>query len=188
MRFAKTILMSGALALMSSVSLAADMVPIKPVEKVYLQRFMGPWYVIASIPSALEKKAYNAVETYKLAPNGHIDTVFHYRNSAFTNPIKTIKSTGFVTPNTNNAVWGVQIVWPIKAQYVIAYLDDNYGETIIARDKRDYVWIMARTPTIPQADYDAMVARVAAMGYKVNEIRRVPQQWPETGGTEPSGN
>ncbi len=179
MHLTQTILMSGALALISSMSLAADMAPIKPVEAVNLQRFMGPWYVIASVPSSLEKKAYNAVETYKLAQNGHIDTVFRYRNSAFTNPIKTINSTGFVTPNTNNAVWGVQIVWPIKAQYVIAYLDDNYSETIIARDKRDYVWIMARTPTIPQADYNAMVARVTGMGYKMADLRKVPQQWPE---------
>lgn len=184
MRFSSTLLFSCVLALMSVTAMAADMAPIKPVDKVDLQRFMGPWYVIASIPSALEKKAFNAVETYTLAPNGHIDTVFRYRNSAFTNPIKTIKSTGFVTPNTNNAVWGVQIVWPIKAQYVIAYLDGNYSETIIARDKRDYVWIMARTPTIPQADYDAMVARVIAMGYKVSDIRKVPQQWPEAIGSD----
>lgn len=178
MRWSKTGLVIAVLALTSVNAFAADMAPIKPVADVNLQRFMGPWYVIASIPSALEKKAYNAVETYTLARNGHIDTVFHYRNSAFTSPLKTIKSTGYVTPNTQNAVWGVQIVWPIKAQYVIAYLDDNYSETIIARDKRDYVWIMARTPSIPRADYDAMVARVAAMGYKVGDIRRVPQQWP----------
>jgi apolipoprotein D and lipocalin family protein len=179
MRFSSTLLISCALAVASAGALAADMAPIKPVDKVELQRFMGPWYVIASIPSALEKKAYNAVETYTLAPNGHIDTVFRYRNSAFTNPIKTINSTGFVKPNTNNAVWGVQIIWPIKAQYVIAYLDDNYSETIIARDKRDYVWIMARTPTIPQADYDAMVERVRKMGYTMSDLRKVPQQWPD---------
>jgi lipocalin len=75
MRFTKAILIIGVLTLISATPLAADMAPIKPVEKVDLQRFMGPWYVIASIPSALEKKAYNAVETYRLAPNGHIDTV-----------------------------------------------------------------------------------------------------------------
>ncbi|HEY8681796.1 MAG TPA: lipocalin family protein [Rhodanobacter sp.] len=83
--------------------------------------------------------------------------------------------------HAGNAVWGVQLVWPIKAQYVVAYLDDNYSQTIIARDKRDYVWIMARTPTIPQADYDALVARVKQLGYSVADIRKLPQAWPETG-------
>ena len=32
------------------------------VPHVDLPRFMGPWYVIASIPTFLEKDAYGAVE------------------------------------------------------------------------------------------------------------------------------
>ncbi|MEO8999616.1 MAG: lipocalin family protein [Rhodanobacter sp.] len=181
MQISKSLLLICSLAMVGVTACASDMTPIKPITHVDLPRFMGSWYVIASIPSFVEKKAYNAIETYKLQPDGRIDTSFRYRKSSFDNPVKTIHSTGFVTPDTGNAVWGVQLVWPIKAQYVVAYLDDNYSQTIIARDKRDYVWIMARTPTIPQVDYDALVARVKAMGYSVPEIRKVPQAWPETG-------
>jgi apolipoprotein D and lipocalin family protein len=36
------------------------------VNYVDIERFMGPWYVIASIPTVLEKGAHNAVETYTL--------------------------------------------------------------------------------------------------------------------------
>ncbi len=35
-------------------------------EDVDLQRFMGDWYVIANIPTFLEKGAHNAVETYSM--------------------------------------------------------------------------------------------------------------------------
>ncbi len=178
MQVSRTLLLSCSLAVASLSGCATTMAPIKPVPKVELPRFMGSWYVSASIPSFLEKHAYNAVETYTLQPDGRIGTVFHYRNKAFTNPLKTIHSTGYVTPGTHDAGWGVQLVWPIKAQYGVAYLDDNYSETIIARDKRDYVWIMARTPTIPHADYDALVARVKAMGYSLDGLRKVPQSWP----------
>jgi apolipoprotein D and lipocalin family protein len=177
----KSLLMMCSLAMVAVTACASDLAPIRPVAHVDLPRFMGSWYVIASIPSFVEKKAYNAIETYTLQPDGRIDTSYRYRKSSFDNPAQTIRSTGFVTPDTGNAVWGVQLVWPIKAQYVVAYLDDSYSQTIIARDKRDYVWIMARTPTIPQADYDALVARVKAMGYSVPDIRKVPQAWPETG-------
>jgi len=180
MTISRTLLLSCSLALAGLSGCATTMTPIKPVARVDLPRFMGSWYVIASIPSFLEKKAYNAVETYTLEPNGHIATVFRYRNSGFTTPLKTIHSTGFVTPGTNDAVWGVQLIWPIKAQYIVAYLDPQYSQTIIARDKRDYVWIMARTPTIPAADYDALVARVKAMGYDIGDLRKVPQSWPES--------
>jgi apolipoprotein D and lipocalin family protein len=84
-----------------------------------------------------------------------------------------------VKPDTGNAVWGVQVFWPLKAQYIVAYLKDDYSQVIVARDARDYTWVMARTPTIPQADYDALLARVQSLGYPLDKIRKVPQQ-PKT--------
>jgi apolipoprotein D and lipocalin family protein len=45
---------------------------------------------------------------------------------------------------------------------------------------------MARTPQISRPDYDAMVAKVAAMGYPVSKLRKSPQRWPEPSGPRPS--
>lgn len=159
---------------------ARDLPPIKPVAPIDLPRFMGKWYVIATIPTRFEKDAYNAVETYGLQPDGNVDTLFRFRNGAFDTPVKTIHSTGYIKDGTGNAVWGVQVFWPIKAQYIVAYLNYDYSQTIVARDARDYTWIMARTPTIPQADYDALLLRVADLGYPRTRVRKVPQAWPET--------
>lgn len=77
---------------------------------------------------------------------------------------------------------------PIKAQYVVAWLKGDYSQTIIARDARDYAWIMARTPTIPATDYDALVARVVDMGYMAKNIRKVPQRWPDSAGEQREGS
>jgi len=152
--------------------------PIAPVAHVDLDRFMGPWYVIASIPTFLEKDAYDAVESYALNPDGTIATTFTFRKGGFDGPTKTMKPHGFVLDKASNARWGMQFIWPIKAQYLIAYLDDAYTETIIARDARDYVWIMARTPTLNPADYDRLRTRVGTMGYDISKLRLVPQQSP----------
>ncbi len=179
MNLSKALLLACALTIGCAGVMAADLPPVKPVASVDLPRFMGKWYVIGNIPSWQEKEAFNATETYTLDPDGKIDTIYHYRKGSFDSQLKDITSTGFVREGTHNAVWGVQIIWPIKAQYKIAYLHDDYSQTIVARDKRDYVWIMARTATIPQADYDAMVARVKAMGYELKDLRKVPQQWPD---------
>ena len=46
------------------------------VDYVDLERFMGDWYVIATIPTFLEKDAYNPVETYKRDDDGTIATTF----------------------------------------------------------------------------------------------------------------
>ncbi len=175
MRLPKALLLACGLAIASTACHAGELPPIQPVAHVDLPRFMGKWYVIATIPTRFEKHAYNAVETYTLQPDGNIDTQFHYRNGGFDEPVKAIHSTGFVKAGSGNAVWGVQVFWPIKAQYIVAYLKDDYSQTIVARDARDYTWIMARTPTVSPADYDALIARVIQMGYSASDIRKVPQ-------------
>ena len=152
------------------------MEPIRPVDHVDLPRFMGSWFVIANIPTFIEKQAFNAVEHYEISQDGAIATTFTFNKGAFDGPAKRYEPTGFVREGTGNAVWGMQFVWPIKAQYVIAHLDADYTQTIVARDARDYVWIMAREPTLTTAARDALVARVRELGYDTTKLRFVPQQ------------
>ena len=73
----------------------------------------------------------------------------------------------------------MQFIWPIKAEYRIAYLDENYQRTIIARNARDYVWIMARTPQMSDADYQALVNLVKGWGYDTSKLRKVPHSSPK---------
>ena len=70
----------------------------------------------------------------------------------------------------------MQFIWPIHADYRIAYLSDDYQQVIIARKARDYVWIMARTPKISDADYQMLVQKTENLGYDPARIRKVPQQ------------
>lgn len=74
---------------------------------------------------------------------------------------------------------GMQFIWPIKADYRIVYLNEDYTQTIVGREKRDYVWIMARTPQIPETDYLQMLQLLAEEGYDISQIQKVPQQWPD---------
>jgi apolipoprotein D and lipocalin family protein len=156
--------------------------PMATVSEVDLPRFMGDWYVIANIPTFIEKGAHNAVESYELNPDGTVKTTFTFRKDGFDGEAKTYFPTGFVKPGTGNAVWGMQFVWPIKADYRIVYLSPDYGQTVIGRNARDYVWIMARTPSIPEADYAAILEHLKRLGYDVAAIRKVPQRW---GGKNP---
>ena len=152
--------------------------PVPLVEDVDLQRFMGDWYVIASIPTYFERDAWNAVESYRLDPDGSIATTFTYRKGGFDGPERRMTPRGFVVDRDSNAVWDMQFVWPIKADYRIAYLSADYGQTVIAREKRDYVWIMARTPTVSESEYSRLTSFVASIGYDTTRLRKVPQRWP----------
>jgi len=150
--------------------------PIHTVESVDLKRFMGDWYVIASIPTFIEKDAYNALESYRLDPDGTIATTFRFNKGSLDGPLKEYKPRGFVR-HASNAVWGMQFIWPIKADYRVVYLDENYSQTIIGRKQRDYVWVMARSPEIPEADYQRLVELISNLGYDTSKLRKVPQQW-----------
>lgn len=164
------------LALLSGC--ATSRPPLKTVEKIDLPRYMGPWYVIASIPTFIEKEAYNAIEDYRLRPDGTIDTVFTFNHGAFDGPAKRHNPRGFVVDKVNNSTWGMQFIWPIKAEFLITHLSSDYSQTVIGRNRRDYVWIMARTPEIPAADYNRLVAELKDQGYDVAKLRKVPQRWP----------
>lgn len=157
---------------------AGSLPRLKTAENVDLNRFMGPWYVIAAIPTFIETKAYNGVETYRLLPDGSVDTVFTFNNGAFDGPKKRYNPRGFVIDRVHHSTWRMQFIWPFKAEYLITYLDSGYTQAIIGRNKRDYVWIMARTPHILDADYERLLDMLKAQGYNITKIRKVPQHWP----------
>ncbi len=151
--------------------------PMKTVDYVDLERFMGDWYVVANIPTFIEQGAHNAVESYRLDDDGTIATTFTFRKGGFDGEKKTYTPRGFVVDTETNALWGMQFVWPFKGDYRIIYLDDDYETTVIGREKRDYVWLMARTPEPPAADYERAVEAIRAAGYDLSELQRVPQRW-----------
>jgi apolipoprotein D and lipocalin family protein len=159
------------------VGCAAKGPEMQAVDYVDIDRFMGRWYVIANIPTFLEKGAHNAVETYRLNDDGSIATNFTYRKGAFDGKLKEYNPKAFVLDKETNARWGMRFVWPIKADYRIVYLEDDYSQTVIGRQDRDYVWIMARTPTISDSDYDGLVTLVESLGYDTAKLQRVPQRW-----------
>jgi apolipoprotein D and lipocalin family protein len=137
---------------------------------------MDDWYVIANIPTFIEKDAYNAVESYRLAEDGTIETTFTFNKGSFEGPVKTYRPRGFVRDTETNAVWDMQFIWPFKAEYRIIYLNEEYTHTVVGRSKRDYVWIMAREPSIPEEDYNRIIQFIADQGYDVSKIKKVPQQ------------
>ena len=163
---------------------SAALPPLKTVDRVDIHGFMGTWYVIASIPTYIETEAYNGVETYTLNPDGSIDTVFTFNKGGFDGPPKRYNPRGFIIDKVNNSTWGMQFIWPFKAEYLITELNADFSQTIISRNKRDYVWIMARTPQIRESDYQRLVQLISEQGYDLSKLRQVPQKWPKLDGQE----
>ena len=176
-RIAVAAALAGSAALLvacQSMTSTKDLPPLDLAATVDIPRFMGDWYVIANIPTFIEKGAHAAKETYKLESDGTIATTFTFRADAFDGPPKDYLSKGFVL-GEHGAIWGQQYLWPFKADYRIGYLAPDYSQTVITREKRDYVWIMSRTPTMSEADLKKLTDFVARQGYDVSKLQRVPQ-------------
>lgn len=168
------------ICMMSILGLSAcqNLPPIKTVAEVDLDRFMGDWFVIAAIPTIIESDPYNPVEHYEKNPDGSIATTFSFYQSGFEGKLKTYHPTGYVVEGTGNAEWQMQFVWPFKSEYLIAYLSEDYQQTIIARNKRDYVWLMSRQPHLSRETYKELVSKIQSMGYDTSKLRVFPQQHP----------
>lgn len=150
--------------------------PMPTVERVDLERFMGDWYVVANIPTFIEKEAYNALESYELNRDGTVATTFSFNKGGFDGPRKQYNPKGFIRDEKTNALWGMQFIWPFKADYRIVFLDADYTQTVIGRKQRDYVWIMARTPSISDEDFLRLRAVVEDLDYDVTKLQKVPQR------------
>jgi apolipoprotein D and lipocalin family protein len=152
------------------------MQPIHTVETVDLRRFMGDWYVIASIPTFIEKNAYNAMESYRLDEDGTVVTTFKFNKGSMDGPLKKYTPRGFIRDKSSNAVWGMQFIWPFKAEYRIVLLSEDYSTTVIGRTKRDYVWVMARKPAITDAEYTSILNFLKDQGYDIRKLQKVPHR------------
>lgn len=148
--------------------------PLPTVTSVDLQRFMGDWYVIAHIPTFIETEAFDAVESYALNPDGSIATTFTFREGSHTGETKAYHPTGYVQANSGNATWAMQFIWPFTSEYLIGFLSDDYQVVVIARSARDYVWLMARTPTPNETQVAAALDWIEKHDYDVSKLRRIP--------------
>jgi len=145
--------------------------------RVEVPRFMGDWYVLASIPLWPERDSFNGVESYRLDADGRIRTTYTFRKGGFDGPRKTYRPVATVHDRATGAEWRMQFLWPFRAAFLIHYVADDYGSTIIGEPGLDHVWIMARTPQVAEETYRALVERAATVGYDVTRLRRVPQRW-----------
>lgn len=180
---ARILAVTACIAMLSGCA-STDMPDLQATAKtIEIEKFMGDWYVVGSIPIdfplASEAGAHNAVESYSLSSDGSIDTRYRFRKDSFDGPLKEFNPTGFIYNTETNTEWRMQFLWPFKSAYLIAYVDDLYSETLIGVPNRRYLWIMSRTPDLPEPAYQALLSRSEDLGYDISKVVRIPQSWPE---------
>ena len=150
---------------------------IRTADRVDLERFAGQWYVIASIPTPIDRDACNATEHYRIRDDGTVDATYSFNRGSADGRALKIRRTGIVRDDGSNAVWDIRFAGPIAADYRILYVDDDYGDAIVGRNRRDYAWVLSRQAEMPSELLFEHVRRLREAGYDSSRVRTVPQVW-----------
>ncbi|GAB4190524.1 MAG: lipocalin family protein [Wenzhouxiangellaceae bacterium] len=150
---------------------------LRTVDYVDLDRYMGEWYIIANIPYFAERGNVAGRAVYSWRDDGNLNDIYLYRES-FDEPEEKLTGKAWIEDETSNAYLKVRFYWPFTFDYYIIGLDDDYRYVAIGHPSRDYGWIMAREPRMPDAVYEEYLQIFADQHYDTADFAKVPQ-FPE---------
>jgi len=149
--------------------------PLEVVPGVDLQRYLGTWYEIATIPQRFQKGCVGVSAHYSLREDGAIDVVNSCRKGTLDGKERSIRGKAWIVDRTTNAKLKVRFFWPFTGAYWIIELDEDYQWAVVGHPDRTYYWILSRTPQMDAALYDELIRRAAAKGYDVSKIKKTLQ-------------
>jgi apolipoprotein D and lipocalin family protein len=159
-------------------SWGADRAP-EVVEKLDVERYMGLWYAIASIPTSFERKCVRGTTAeYTLLENGRIRVV-NVCYDAAGEPDRAVGRAWIPDPGTPTKL-KVSFVrflglWLFPGDYWIIDLDADYRYAVVGHPSRRYGWILSRTPTLDAETLSGIVERLEAQGYDFADFRMIDQ-------------
>jgi apolipoprotein D and lipocalin family protein len=168
------ILMS-AFAVAAATKAWAAAKPLEVVPRVDVQRYLGTWYEIATIPQRFQKGCVGVTAHYSFRADGDIEVVNTCRKETLDGKTSSIRGKAWVVDKTTNAKLKVRFFWPFAGAYWIIELDENYEWAVVGHPDRTYYWILCRTPQMDPALYDELIRRATAKGYDTSKIKKTLQ-------------
>ncbi|MBO7180235.1 MAG: lipocalin family protein [Bacteroidales bacterium] len=144
------------------------------VSNLDVNRFMGSWYEIARYEHSFEKGMTHVKANYSLLPDGTIRVL----NSGMKNgKKKEIEGKARKKKNSNsNSKLEVSFFLWFYSDYFVFELDDNYQYAVIGSSSDKYLWILSRTPQLPQSTINDLLIKIKKRGYDTSKLYFVPQK------------
>jgi apolipoprotein D and lipocalin family protein len=149
--------------------------PLTTVEKVEVSRYLGTWYEIASFPQSFQKDCNGTTANYTLRDDGELRVENRCRKKSLDGPEDVAVGRARVVDTTSNAKLEVSFFRPFWGDYWIIDLAEDYSYAVVGHPGRDYLWILARTPTLPDDVYQGILARLEAKAYPLDRLNRTAQ-------------
>lgn len=153
------------------------MVDRSTVTGVELNRYLGKWYEIARFDHSFERGLVGVTATYSLRPDGKIKVLNEgYKNSLDGKHKRAVGKAKIPDPNDLSKL-KVSFFLNFYADYLIMELDQvSYQYAIIGSKSDNFLWILSRTPTLPDTTYQMLLDRASSRGYNIKALIKVPQR------------
>jgi apolipoprotein D and lipocalin family protein len=146
--------------------------PPATVASVDLARYVGTWYEVARLPNPFQKHCACTSATYALLPDGRVSVLNRCRTPE--GRLKEARGKAWVVDRRTNARLKVRFFWPFSGDYWILALDPDYRHVLVGTPNRRYLWILSRTPGLPEATVQALLATARAQGFDTTKVLRTP--------------
>ncbi len=155
--------------------------PVTPVDTVDLDRYAGRWYEVARFPNSFQEDCTaETMAEYERLSNGQIRVVNTCRQADGT--VKRAEGRAKLAdrdgPTSKLKVRFapaflsfLPMVW---GNYWVLDLTEDYSAALVGDPRREYLWILSRTPVLADTAYRRMVDAAAGQGFDVRRLRRSP--------------
>nr|WP_315261228.1 lipocalin family protein [uncultured Limnohabitans sp.] len=144
-------------------------------------RYMGTWYEIAKFPNRFQAKCVaNTRARYLAQTDGSVQVL----NSCATADGSTIDALGKAiqvgaasSPKLQVRFAPAWLSWlpQVWGDYWVIDLDADYQLAAVSDSKREYLWVLSRTPQVDPKTYAALINRLKAQYFEVHKLERTPQ-------------
>jgi apolipoprotein D and lipocalin family protein len=145
-------------------------------------RYMGTWYEIAKFPNRFQAKCVaNTRAQYLAQTDGSLQVL----NSCATADGNTIDALGKAiqvgaasSPKLQVRFAPAWLSWlpQVWGDYWVIDLDADYQLAAVSDAKREYLWVLSRTPQVNAKAYEALLQRLKAQHFDVQKLERTPQR------------
>ena len=172
-KLTKTILVS--FLALTAGCLSVSKVDNAPVVALDLNRYLGEWYEIARFDHSFERGVEQAKANYTQNADGTIKVV----NSGIKDgKPKTAIGKGKTTDTPG--LLRVSFFGPFYADYRVMLIDKDYSHALVGSGSADYLWILSRTPGLPETEKAELLAEARRRGYDTDKLIWVRQEKDET--------
>ena len=162
-----------------AVAAQGPVAQVRPVSNLDVDRYMGRWYELARYPNRFQKKCTgNVAVSYTRRTDGRIDVTNTCATAS--GPIAANGVARRADANGPASVLEVRFApaflsfLPVWGDYWVLDLAPDYSTALVGTPDREYLWILARTPSVDEPTYARLVEAARSQGYDAARIIRTP--------------